>query len=202
MQHQGAPFGLRLLICFFISIFVPLGVQVIKYNHSVHEARGVTSLFIILVFWLLLFCVFEHLFLRIIGIKALPSTVFACTAYTLTPLMWFMWFFYAFNYYTSGSLVIADVLVAGNASASKFFLRVAPVLVWVALLSVLYIFSQSLRVLGELSPSGGFTSAIMSLVPFVLAFLLATVIVEKGRPGTVEYFRSIIESPKLIKTLT
>lgn len=192
---QEPPFAGTIVLCFLLTVFVPIFAQAYKYGVFIFDPSALLSLALVMFFTFLVFVLVEGVFLALVGIELSVRQLLALTAYCLTPFVLALWLVYLFNYLAMGRLTLVTLLMTGHVQADDSFMRIVPVAFIVAQLNMWLVLFHSLKYLGSMHLLTAIAITLSSLVPFYIALLIALYIGEVARPGTIEIFKSILISP-------
>ena len=195
-RQKSPPYAITLLLALIVTIFVPIAAQLYKYGFAVYRLDMVFPLFIIFTFTFLIFVLLEAILLFVLGVDSSVDDVIASTGYALTPLILAIWLLYLFNYLNNGSLTFVAYLLEGASGEVDSFIQIAPIAFLIAQLWVLLVFFYSIRAMGEMSGLSALLVTIVSTIPFLISLFIGLNVAELARPGTIEVFQKILESPR------
>lgn len=195
IDRPRPPYVLRFFALVLFTIFAPMAYQLYNFRTVFWRSDAILSLVLIFTFTVLVFILTETIFLFILGIPSSIWQVTACVAYAAVPLIFVTWLVYVFNYFTTGSLTLLNLLLWGQYPIDDAFIRLMPIALTVTQIIVILIFSYGLKHMGELSTPTSLLLTVFSLIPFYSALLVSVYIGELARPGTFAIFLRIIGSP-------
>ncbi|MBN8550281.1 MAG: hypothetical protein J0M12_13260 [Deltaproteobacteria bacterium] len=195
LSAEKPPYGNTILLCFVLSVFVPIAAQVYKYGNTIFNSDAILSLSMIMLFTLLIFVLVEGIFLQLLGIHVTVRQLWSMVAYCVTPFVLALWLIYLFNYLAMGRLTLVTLFMTGSSLDHDKFIRIVPFAVLVAQLNVLVVFFHSVRYLGEMEWLTSALVTFLSLVPFYVALFVALSIGEIARHGTIALFQKVLISP-------
>ncbi len=191
-RQDPPPHIITLLTIFALTLIIPITAQIIKFDLLGYTPILFISTTIIIIFTLLIFVLFEVIFLRTVGVDASLSKVFATLAYAVTPLVLMLLIIYLFNYMANGRLSIITLILTGYSSVDDRFLTVLPIALIIAKLNFLLILFYSIKAMGELEILGAALLTICSILPLYLALIFALLIGELVTPGASDVFIRLI----------
>lgn len=193
--HSSPPYGATLLLCLFLTVFVPIFAQQWKYGVTSYRLDAVWALLIVFFFTLLVFILLEGIFLLILGINVSANSLIAIVGYALTPLTLALWLIYAFNYFSYGSLSLVTFFLSGQSGAGDTFLRIVPLALLIAQVMVILVFFYAIRTIGEMHYFTGLLSTLISFALLYVSFVLGVFIADVALPGTADTFSTILVTP-------
>ena len=192
---QKPKYGFTILLCLFLTIFVPIVSQIYKYGYTVYDSNAIISLFIVFFFTFLFFVFFEGAFLRLAQVDFQVHQLFSSSAYCLSPVLLAIWIIYGFNYFMTGGLSILTFIIKGDSSIEDQFFQIVPIAFLIAFINVFVIFFYSIRAIGKLSNVSALAMALISLIPFATSLMLALCVGDYAKPGTIGIFFHALFSP-------
>ncbi len=195
LSHEKPPYGNTILLCFVLSIYVPILAQIVKYGNTIFNSDAILSLSVIIAFTLLIFVLVEGIFLQLLGIQVSVRQLWSMVAYCVTPFVLAIWLIYLFNYLAMGRLTLVTLFMTGASINHDKFIRIVPFAISVAQLNVLVVFFHSIRYLGDMQWLTSALVTLFSLIPFYVALFIAISIGEIARRGTIELFEKVLISP-------
>ena len=194
LDSESPPHAVSLFILLLLTIFGPIFYQFFKYGYNHESIAAVGALFVLIVFSIMVFVMIESWLFIIVGIDCGPSGVFACITYTFAPLIAIIAVVYGYNYYSSGTFSVVNLLVSGRGIMSGSFTKALPVSIGIAQLLVLIVFFYAVRYVGKMHSITSLAVACLSLIPFYLAFLAGLFVAESVHQGIVELVWNLILS--------
>ncbi len=196
LSEVRPPHGFAFLALLIISIFTPILSKVVKTPNPEQFIPALLSLFALVFVTLILFIILECWILLILRIEMPVSIMLTCIGYTFAPVVFAILLTYGLNYFGSGELSLANVMLDIGNPPPPGFLKMLPYIIGIAALIAMWVFYNSIRFVGEL---GGFTTSIITLVallPFFASFATGLFIADRVRPGTVELVINVLFDPR------
>jgi len=200
LRQDNPPFAYTYLLCFILSIFVPIFAQLFKYGVTVYNPEALLSVFLVIFFTFLFFVLMEALFLRLCGVDCDFKYIFASVCYCIGPLLFALWLIYFFNYLSTGRLSIVHLIMTGNIEIPDRFINVIPIALLISQLTVLVILFYCIRFLGEMYSETALLVTLLSLIPFALALGVGLYLGDLAKPGTQQLFWKVLFNPAALTT--
>lgn len=175
--------GLGFIITLLISIFGPVMLQTSYYGPPSETIPAVYALAVLILVTVMVFLLLERLFLVVVGIDCTSWALFSLIGYCCVPLVVTVIFIYGFNYASSGYLSLLRVLVTGQWGYATKFVKVFPMALAIAQLSIMVIFFYGMRRMAHVHTLTALCLMIFSLVPFYMSFFLGLLGAQLLHPG-------------------
>lgn len=183
--EENPPYVYTFFLIFILTIFVPMTVQIVLLELLQYRLDFFLSTLLVVTLSLMIFVLYEAVFLRLIGVAVEVNQMIAAIAYSLTPLMIIIWIFYGLNIYFDGSLSVFTILLTDSGSLNPSLVGLIPYLILVAQIGLILTFYCCLREIGDLYTSSALMVSILSMLPSYIALLSGILVAELAFPDTI-----------------
>ena len=187
-----------ILALLYLIILAPIVITSFTTNQPLYNTNSIAVLFAVFTIGLILFIIFEYLFLRLMAVKITIPRLTAAIVYSLIPLIGIILAMYVLNYCFNDNLIyisfVLNGLARGNPAANAFI----PWILYIGAITSFLIYFFSLHAISEMLYPSSFITALLSVLPMALAALVASLISSVLIPGSVNKFISILQSPTSI----
>lgn len=183
LKNERPPYVVLMFLFAVATACLPIFVEITRGYLPAYHAQHVFTLVSVYSILLVIFILFETIFLFFLGIHSALAHVTAAVVYSLTPIIVVICFFYIFSYFTTGSLAFLDPLLSGRMEPTQSIMQVIPYAIVIAQLSVFMVFLHAVRVIGDLYFINALILTAASLIPLLAATWSAKNLLELARPG-------------------
>lgn len=192
LEYDPPPYRSTCILFFYLTIFIPMIIQYMKYDETVIVPLTIALLFFALTLSLATFIITEAIMLLLLRTEISPGTVVASIAYSLTPVTIAIWIVYIFNYMTNGNLSIVTFILTGMGTLDSGFIRVIP---WATLIIALIMFVvlfYCLRFLGSMIWLNALGLTTLSLLPLLFGVAVGLSFAEALSPGSYDALKTLL----------
>jgi hypothetical protein len=187
--------GLSLLTLLLLAVFGPIAYQFYYLGYNQQSLTAASALLVLILFTIITFLMLESWLFILLGIDASPSAIYSCLSYSFGPLILAVILVYTFNYISSGTFSLIDVLVVGKALISERFLRIFPIAIAIVQINALLVFFSGVKYIGHMHPITAVAVSLFSLIIFYIAFAAGLFVAESIHHGIVDLVVALMTSP-------
>jgi len=200
-EDESPRHGLSFIIVLLITIFGPVLTQTSKYGDPFETIPAVYALALLMLITIIVFLLLESWFFMLMGIDCNSWSLFSAIGYCCAPLVVVVIFIYGFNYISSGYLSLLRVLVTGQWGYATKFVKVLPLALCIAQVSIVVLFYYSIKRVGELHTLSALCLTLFSLVPFYIAFTLGLLVAQLVHPGILQVVGQAMNVPESLRII-
>lgn len=183
LQEDHPPYVVLMFLFTIATICLPIFFEMSRGTIPTYHIQRVFSLLSMYTILMLIFVVFETVFLFFLGVRGALTRMTAAVVYSLVPLVVVVWIFYILSYLSTGGLEFVTALLEGRFEPSDTRMKAIPYAIALAQLAVFIVFVHAVRAIGDLYYVNALILTLVSIIPLQLAVLATKSLMDTVRPG-------------------
>ena len=195
MQSEKPKQVVPILGMFYILFLAPIFILYSQSQLQMYNEEWLIVLFSIVTITLVLFILFEFLFMNLCGFHLKLSRAAAAVTYCLLPIIFFIIGMYIINAYATGSWQYMSVILTSAAKKDSLLSLFVQILSLFCSFQTFWIFFRSLKAAMHVSTSSAIILFFVSAIPFVCAVFLSSILTSLIIPDSNNIMRQFLNSP-------